>query len=709
MANAYLSSLTFIWLWCMTRVFDEKYTALLQFDSMRELLQGHCYSKEAKRMAAAVFPVADADAMWPVLNECREIHDILGAGGFFPSVEFDSVDGSIHYLLVDGTSLPATKLLELAKTIEGCNSLIRYIKNNKNNLPYLYAAGQGTEVNQYVIDCITAVISEEAEVKSNASPDLLQIRKKISEKRRESDKRFYAMVGELRKQEILRENEESFFNGRRTLAVMAEFKSEVNGLVHGKSESGRTIFIEPHVCLGINNEIAELEIDENREINRILRQVCSDIKPYAALLKKSQHFLHYIDFTAAKAKLAKDLDACLPTINTRGELQVNEAYHPLLFLQNKKNQKKIVPLDLHLNQEQRMVVISGPNAGGKTVALKTIGLLQIMLQSGLLIPVKPTSSFGFFDYLLIDIGDTQSIENELSTYSAKLKSMTHILQQANASCLILMDEFGSGTDPDLGSAIAETVLETLAGNQAKAIITTHFGKVKLLADKLPGCVNASMLFDSKNLEPYYKLMIGEPGSSFTFEVAERIGFPLALINKAKEKIDKNELQLSRLLSTLQEQKLKLEWQQQQLEHETFVMKMGKEKYHNLFQTWEEKIQKDREKKLELQHLAEFGQKYLRLMEDWNEKKDRKVVIKRFIDGITAETKKQEELKKRDQKTNFAAKKIERIKPKLKVGSKVRVLNGQEIGVVESIKDDKVQILMGLMKMQVGMENLVLAE
>ena len=688
---------------------EEKYPALLQFDKIRDILKQHCYSGEAKAMADEMQTANNHDILWPLLNQTREILDIIQAGAFFPSVAYESVNPTINYLMIDGTALDAHRLLALANTIEGCNTLIKYTKNNKAALPFIHAVSEGAEANYFVIEAIRQVINEEGEVKSTASPELNQIRKKIIEKRRESDKRFYGLVGHLRKEEMLRENEESFFNGRRTLAVLAEFKSSVQGLVHGKSESGRTVFIEPYECIAINNEVAELEIDEKREINRILRTLCSDIKPYASLLKINQQFLHMVDFIKAKAELAKALNACLPNINTSRELIIHDAYHPLLFLQNKKQGKKTIALQASLTDKQRVIVISGPNAGGKTVALKTIGLLQLMLQSGLLIPVNPGSSFCFFDQILIDIGDTQSIENELSTYSAKLKSMTHILHEANAGCLILMDEFGSGTDPDLGSAIAETVLENIVASKAKAIITTHFGKVKLLAEKLPGCVNAGMLFDLEKLEPYYKLLIGEPGSSFTFEVAERIGFPLHLIQKAKEKINKDELQFNKLLASLQEQKLKLEWQEQQMEHESFVMKMAKEKYHALFNTWEEKIQKEREKKMELQHTAEYGQKYLRLMEDWNSKKDRKQVIKRFIDGITAETKKQEQLKKQNLKSNFDEKKIARIKTKLKVGSKVRVLNGNEIGVVESIKDNKVQILMGLIKMQVGMENLVLAE
>jgi DNA mismatch repair protein MutS2 len=272
-----------------------------------------------------------------------------------------------------------------------------------------------------------------------------------------------------------------------------------------------------------------------------------------------------------------------------------------------------------------------------------------------------------------------------------------------------MDEFGSGTDPELGSAIAEAVLESLVTSKTKGIITSHFGDVKLLAEKLPGAVNASMLFDIETLEPKYILSVGEPGSSYTFEVAERIGFPKHLIERAKEKVDKEKLKLNRLLADVQDQKTKMAEQLQRLEHEEFLKKIAKEKYHTLFNNWEEKINKERERKIELARLADYGQKYLRLMDDWNKKQDKKVIIKRFIDGITAETKKQEELRRQNKLSNFAEKKIARLKPVLKIGSKVKVLNGNEVGVIEDIKDEKVFIKFGLMKMTVGMENLVLAD
>jgi len=687
----------------------QKNLELLQFDKIINLIQQKCHSKQARLLCESISPGKEKGLVLQELNQVYELKTLLASQGYFPSVEHEDISIELSRLNLDGSLLHETQLLAVQKTMEVCNTLIRYLKGKKAEQPYLHALTQHVETSQEVVEEIAKIIDAEARVKNNASPELSRIRKQVAEKRRESDKRFYNYIHELRKHGYLRENEEGFFNGRRTLAVLVEYKSEVPGFVHDKSESGKTIFIEPGATISINNEVAELEIDEQREVNRILRELCALIRPFAPGMKEALRVLTYVDFLKAKALFAVDLNANLPEIKENFELEIHSAVHPLLYLQNKQSGKKTIPLDLSLNLKNRILVISGPNAGGKTIALKTVGLLQIMLQSGILIPVKENSGFCFFERILIDIGDTQSIENELSTYSAKLKSMTSILQEINEGTLVLMDEFGSGTDPELGSAIAEAVLESLVTSKTKGIITSHFGNVKLLAEKLDGAINGCMLFDIDHLEPKYILSVGEPGSSYTFEVAERIGFPKHLIERAKGKVDKDKLKLNRLLAEIQDQKTKLEEQIQRSEHEEFLKKIAKEKYHTLFNTWEEKINRERERKIELAHLADYGTKYLRLMEDWNKRKDRKEVIKRFIDSITAETKKQEDLKKQKKMNSFSEKKIARLKPVLKVGSKVKVLNGNEIGVVEEIKEEKVFIKFGLMKMTVGMENLVLAE
>lgn len=687
---------------------QQKNIELLQFKVVKQLVKNKCYSNNAKNLCDDLSPKPRAEDVLKELQQVNEIKIILASNGFFPSVEHEEITNELTLLRLDGALLVETQLVQLLKTTEVINTLIRFLKGKKSTLPITSELADEAEACEIVVDEINRIVDAEAQVKGSASQELQRIRKHIIEKRKESDKRFYNYINDIRKHGYLRENEEGYYNGRRTLAVMVEHKAEINGFVHSKSESGKTIFIEPSATIAINNEVAELEIDERREVNRILRELCALIKPYALTLKRGLELLIKVDFLKAKALLAVDLNACLPAINNRFELTINNAFHPLLFLQNKKSGKKTVPLTLNLTANQRLLVISGPNAGGKTIALKTVGLLQLMLQSGLLIPVNENSNVCFFDKILIDIGDTQSIENELSTYSAKLKSMTNILSEVNESTLVLMDEFGSGTDPELGGAIAESVLESLTNSQTRGIITSHFSSVKLLAEKLDGSFNGCMLFDIDLLEPKYILSVGEPGSSYTFEVAERVGFPKHLISRAKEKVDKEKVKLSRLLAEVQNQKTKLEEQLQKAEHEEFLKRIAKEKYHVLFDTWQEKINRERDRKIELAKLADYGQKYLRLLNDWNLKKDRKDVIKRFIDGITAETKKQEALKKQKKLDNFAEKKIANIKPKLKVGSKVKVLNGNEIGVVEKINNQKVFVKFGALQMTVGMENLVIA-
>ncbi|MBL7909634.1 MAG: hypothetical protein JNJ41_01100 [Bacteroidia bacterium] len=688
---------------------DQKNSELLQFDKVKELVKQKCCGRQAKSLCDAISPGNYSKEMIVELNQTNEIKVLLAANGYFPSVEHEDVMEELTVLNLEGSLLSETHLLKVLKTTEVINTLIRFLKSKKTTQPYLFGLAEDANVCEIVVDEINRIIDAEAQVKNTASAELNRIRKQIIEKRRESDKRFYNHVNDLRKQGYLRENEEGFFNGRRTLAVLVEYKSEVSGFVHSKSESGKTIFIEPGVTIAVNNEVAELEIDEQREVNRILRELCALIKPYVPELKRGFQILGFVDFLKAKALFAVDLNATLPEIKEGFDLHIIAAYHPLLFLQNKKSGRKTIPLTVELNSDNRVLVISGPNAGGKTIGLKTIGILQMMLQSGLLIPVKENSKYCFFDKILIDIGDTQSIENELSTYSAKLKSMTSILNEINESTLVLMDEFGSGTDPELGSAIAEAVLESIENSKTKGVITSHFSNVKLLAEKLEGTFNGCMLFDIEHLEPKYILSIGEPGSSYTFEVAERVGFPKHIIERAKQKVDRDKLKFNRLLAEVQTQKTKLDEQLEKAEHEEFLKKMAKEKYHVLFDTWQEKIERERERKIELARLADYGQKYLRLMDDWNKKGDRKAVIKRFIDGITAETKKQIELRKQNKLDNFSEKKIANIKPKLKVGSKVKILSGTEIGIVEEIKNEKVFIKFGLMKMTVGMENLVLAD
>jgi len=688
---------------------DPESLDLIEFPKIKKYIADLCYSAAAVHKAKHISIYINREALITELNRVFELKTIISSESYFPDIQYPDFRKEAATLSLEGSMLTEEQFLIIRSAVELANTLIRFLKSKKTQFPHLCRLSENLVDNKFVIEEIDRIVDFDGSIKNSASKELQKIRKDLSEKKRESDAKFYRYIGELRKHGFLRENEESFFNGRRTLAVLVEHKSEISGFVHSKSESGKTIFIEPGATIAINNDIAELEIDERREINRILRELSETLRPHAPALKQFMDLLVEIDFLKAKAVFAHRINGTLPIISAGYELTLNKAFHPILFLQNKEQKKITVPLTISLTDKQHLMVISGPNAGGKSITLKTVGLLQAMLQSGLLVSVADNSVMSFFDHLLVDIGDTQSIEHELSTYSARLKNMKHTLETVNDKTLVLMDEFGSGTDPELGGAMAEVVLEELVASKTFGIITTHYSNVKLLANKLPGVVNGSMLFDVETLQPKYLLTVGEPGSSYTFEVAERVGFPKNLIERAKLKINIDKIDLNRLLAEVQQQKTKLNEAIERTEHREFMSKISKEKYEVIFSNWRDKTERDRERKIELARLADYGQKYLRLLEEWNRNEDRKFVIKRFIDGITAETNKRKDLAKQNKLDTFAEKKVARLKPLLKAGSRVKILNSTEIGVVESVKDEKVHITFGILKMSVNIHHLELVK
>jgi DNA mismatch repair protein MutS2 len=383
-------------------------------------------------------------------------------------------------------------------------------------------------------------------------------------KRNELRRLFDKIVGKLNKQGYLAEIEESFMNGRRVVAVFAEQKRTVKGILHGESDSRRTSFIEPEETIDLNNQLYELENAEKKEVYRILKELTARLSVYAPLLGTYHAILGEYDFIRGKALLGIDIKAEYPVVIDKAHIHLVKACHPLLYLYNLRAGKKTIPVDLTLDNNNRILVISGPNAGGKTVTLKTIGLLQMMVQSGLLVPVHPSSEFGIFKQLMIHIGDTQSIEFELSTYSSHLLSMKHFMETANGKTLFFIDELGSGSDPNLGGAFAEVILEELSRKHALGIITTHYLNLKVMANKTPGIINGAMAFDENNLMPLYKLIVGKPGSSYTFAIAQRIGLDRKLIDRARQLVDEGHFELDKLLNRTEQDLRQVEQKQNEL-------------------------------------------------------------------------------------------------------------------------------------------------
>jgi DNA mismatch repair protein MutS2 len=562
-----------------------------------------------------------------------------------------------------------------------------------------------------LIEEIENVFDKEGQVKDGASPTLQQIRLALLENRKTSDRIYRNHIQRLSKSGQLADIEESYINGRRVLAVLAEFKREIKGMIHDHSASGKITFIEPNNAIELNNEKLELEDAEKKEIYTILKALTGLIQPYKQQIQEHLQNLIHFDVICAKAKLGKILQATLPQmLKEEPVIHLINAYHPVLWLQNQEAGLNTVPVNCKLDEKNRILVISGPNAGGKSIALKTIGLFQLMLQCGLLIPTSAKSSFVMKETLLGDIGDNQSIEDGLSTYSSRLIKMKYFLEHAGPKALFLIDEFGTGSDPDMGGALAEIILNKLNASKAQGVVTTHFTNLKLLANQEEGIFNGCMLFNSRTLKPLYQLQIGEPGSSFTFEVASKIGLPENIIEEARQKISAERIKMDKLLHQLQQEKNT----QIRLKRD-LIKQMGKataekREFRELNDQLEDKIAKTNEQKEEKQKLMEFGRKLMSLTHEWTHNKNKKEVIHKFVKLAGYEQQKKRLQEEFERSETFRQIKISEVKEKIQVGSAVRMLKSRETGIVFQLDEKKAVVRFGRVDIQVGLEKLeVVAE
>lgn len=687
------------------RLFDKNTLSVFEFEKVRKYVEENCRNASSKALAKALAPIEDREHCKLQLAQLNEFTGLLRNKAAIPDTLFVDFEAECNLLEVDGSVLTEKQFLNIKIVSGTVNDIIRFLSSKADLFPALQELLANVYKTDEIIKAIDAIVDETAYVRSSASKELASIRADLSKKTRESDRKFRQFVNELNKLGWIRENEAGFYNGRRVLAVMSEFKRDVKGLIHGSSETGKTTFIEPQETVALNNEIADLQNSERREVYKLLRQLTRTIHPFATLIKNYHILLTTVDFIRAKAYFAVELNANLPIIDKDPCIELHKAVHPLLFLQNKASGKKTIPMSINMDRKQRIVIISGPNAGGKSITLKTVGLLQVMLQSGLLIPCSEKSKLSFFNNLLVDIGDSQSIENALSTYSSRLLSMKQFLNVANGRTLFLIDEFGTGTDPELGGAIAEVILEELAKKQAIGIITTHYTNIKLLADNLKGVINASMLFNPETLEPKYELVIGQPGSSYTFEVAEKIGLPKEIIKRAQDKVKSDKLKLNRLLADVQREKNNVTEQLQKLEEQTLAAQKAESRFRQQEGKLNEKLERNKEKQEEINKLVELGKKMNALAEEWQKGADKKAVIKKFVDSLTAEKHKKQYQLALEKKEQTKEKIIARVKKKIQVGGKVRILKSHQTGIVQEIIKDKARVTFGMMNSVVSLENL----
>ena len=502
----------------------------------------------------ATQPLPDTPELYQQLQAVFEFHASFENDNRIPNHGFDDLSTSIKMLQIENSVLEIQAFRAIGASSETVNTLLIFFKKFKTYYPTLFDWGKGMAVNKEIKKEVDHVIDRFGEVRNNASEDLSRIRKQINQLKGRIGQSFNKALSHYTQQDYLDDIRESVLDNKRVLAVKAMYRRKVKGTIMGSSKTGSIVFMEPETTAQLTRELQNLLYEETEEIKKILSQLTNYLRPFTDLIRQYQNYLIQLDVVYAKACYAQDINGILPKITDTQEIEYEQAYHPLLWKTHQAEKKKTYPQDIQLHPGKRIVVISGPNAGGKSITLKTVGLLQLMLQSGILIPVHERSRATLFNTILTDIGDNQSIENHLSTYSYRLKNMKVFLKKCNDKTLFLIDEFGTGSDPELGGALAEVILEDFYERHALGLITTHYSNLKLLANELPAMQNANMQFDNKTLEPIFKLITGEAGSSFTFEVAQKNGLPYSLINRAKKKIERGKIRFDATIAKLQKER-----------------------------------------------------------------------------------------------------------------------------------------------------------
>jgi DNA mismatch repair protein MutS2 len=475
----------------------------LEFTTILETVSEKCNTEVGKQKALQIVPFKDKETLMDALQQTSEYVASFSNNNTIPNHGFENLTKDIKFLQIEDSFLEVGVFRKLAHLSETTNFLLKFFQKFEEYYPNLNQKSSQVEYTKFIIQKIDEIVDKYGEIKDNASPDLVNIRRNIASVRGKVNQSFGMALSQYNSLGYLDDIRETIVENRRVLAVLAMYRKKVKGSILGSSKTGSIAYIEPEATLRYSIELSNLAYEEREEIQRILKKLSTDIRPFSDLLIQYQDFLSDIDVIAAKAKYAFKLNAILPEITEEKHLLFREAYHPILYLNNKAKNQVTYPQTIELESTNRIIVISGPNAGGKTISLKTIGLLQLMLQSGMLIPVHERSKTFLFDRVLTDIGDNQSIENQLSTYSYRLKNMNQFLKKCNSKTLFLIDEFGTGSDPELGGALAETFLEEFYHREAFGIITTHYSNLKILANELPFATNANMLFDEKSLEPMY--------------------------------------------------------------------------------------------------------------------------------------------------------------------------------------------------------------
>lgn len=713
----------------------EKTLQDLQFPTVLETVSAICNTDIGKEKALQISPFKDKASLMDALMMTSEYLSSFQNNNAIPNHGFEAITGEIKFLAIEDSFLEPGSFRKIATISETVNTLLQYFKKFDDYYPNLNTKASQIPFTKEIITRIEEVVDKYGEIRDNASHELQVIRRDMNMVRGKVNQSFGMALTHYNSLNYLDDIKESFVQNRRVLAVLAMYRRKVKGSILGSSKTGSIAYIEPEATLKYSRELSNLEYEEKEEITRILKQLSNNLRPHVPLLVQYQDFLSDIDVIAAKAKYAVRINGILPRITDERRVLFRDAFHPILYLTNKQKNVPIYPQTIELSQEKRIIVISGPNAGGKTISLKTVGLLQLMLQSGMLIPVHERSETFLFDRILTDIGDNQSIENHLSTYSYRLKNMNYFLKKCNNKTLFLIDEFGTGSDPELGGALAEIFLEEFYHREAFGIITTHYSNLKILANELPFAINANMLFDENSLEPMYKLVLGQAGSSFTFEVAQKNGIPFGLINRAKKKIEGGKVRFDKTIATLQKERSKMEKTSQTLREEETRAREESKKMENINVRIKQKLESYQELYDANQKTIYIGQKIEDIAEKYFNTKNKKDLIGEFLKLVEIENSKRKKTSARDVKAKEEKKKevieevtvkveeirkekkekkiksqpVEKPKPVLKIGDRVRMNDGKAVGSIDSIEKNKAVVNYGMFTSKISLEVLELVE
>ncbi|MBK8491914.1 MAG: endonuclease MutS2 [Saprospirales bacterium] len=680
----------------------------LEFTKVIDLLVKECYGELGKEAARNLPFETDRKRIERLLTEVSELKRSMEQNDRVPMGPYEDIEGDLKFLDIEDYVLDLEGIQRIGAILRLTQEIFEFFNANRQPIyPALSELIQPLQYEAGLIEEIDRVLDDHGQVRPDASPRLAKIRSSIGAKQKELDKQFRFLANDYQKKGWLTDNVESFRNGRRVLSVPAEHKRKIRGIIHDESATGKTAFIEPEPIIDINNDIFDLYNEERREIYKILKDLCTVLRPFIPQIREYAGLLIALDVIQAKARLAFDMRGQMPKVINKPHFSIQMAFHPLLYVKNKQLGRETVPFDLVLNGKNRVLVLSGPNAGGKSITMKSIGLLQLMVQAGLLVPMDEISEMGIFHEIFADIGDQQSLEDDLSTYSSRLENMRNFLEKAGPRSLIVIDEFGSGTDPQIGGAIAEAILHELNTKMIFGVITTHYSNLKIFAFKTEGLVNGSMLFDKEQLAPTYQLRIGRPGSSYAFEIAQKSGLSKEVLHYAKKRTGRNEKAVDELLVDLQQEKLELEEKLSQNKDREAQLEKLIRNYDQLHRDLEFKRKRLKldEKELELSKAAQENRALNQLVKELRQQKDVEKAsarIKELKQEQVQLSEQVEEVKKEIyEEPQFAPSKG---KP-VEVGEYVRLRTGGATGVVEAIQKKKATVLMGDMRMTIQLRDL----